>query len=391
MAVLKVVNVKIGKNASLKGVINYVLQPKKTEEKLATGICCDVPVALETFLDTKRGFGKIDGRQYYHFVQSFPPNENITTQQAHELAIKFIESCKKLRGFEILVVTHKDRKHIHTHFIVNSVSFIDGHKFHITKNELADMKEMQNQLCIKNGYSAAPKKGFDMFGNKRTEVTANNAKTYRTLKNAKEKKMDSYIVNCSEALLQTLKMSQNKDQFIQLMKAQGFTTEWKENKKHITFTDLKRKAKGDAKCKVRLYKLAQYFPELKDLKTKEDLENEFKRNNQSNNRRLASTTIDNNKSAAGERTEIIDLNSGYERYSAKVDSARTERATQNAERFNNETDTRGKGRTVEEQVASSKAVGRVKTGKRTENIRVTEQNTNTRSSNEGKESGGYSR
>ena len=118
MAILKAVNVKIGKNASLKGIINYVLQKEKTEEHLTTGICCDVPIALETFLDTKQGFGKLTGRQYYHFVQSFPPNENITTQQAHELAIKFVESCKKLRGFEILVVTHKDRKHIHTHFII---------------------------------------------------------------------------------------------------------------------------------------------------------------------------------------------------------------------------------------------------------------------------------
>lgn len=391
MAVLKVVNVKIGKNASLKGVINYVLQPKKTEEKLTTGICCDVPVALETFLDTKRGFGKIDGRQYYHFVQSFPPNENITTQQAHELAIKFIESCKKLRGFEILVVTHKDRKHIHTHFIVNSVSFIDGHKFHITKNELADMKEMQNQLCIKNGYSAAPKKGFDMFGMKRADVTAYNAKVYRTLKKAKEANKDSYILNCSKALKQALKMSHNKEQFIQLMKAQGFTTEWKENKKHITFTDFKRKAKGESKCKVRLYKLAQYFPELKDLKTKEDLENEFKRNDQSNNRRLTPSAIDSNQSAVGERTEIIDFNSEYERYSAKVDTERTERATQNSERFNNETDTRGTGGTDKEQSSSSKTVRRIETGIRTENSRVTEQIRNSDKPNKETNKGGYKR
>ena len=53
MAILKAVNVKVGRNASLKGIINYVLQPKKTEEQLSTGFCCDVPKALETFNDTK--------------------------------------------------------------------------------------------------------------------------------------------------------------------------------------------------------------------------------------------------------------------------------------------------------------------------------------------------
>ena len=176
---------KVGRNASLKGIINYVLQPKKTEEQLSTGFCCDVPKALETFNETKDCFGKMKGRQYYHFVQSFPPNENISAKKAHEVALKFAEKCKKFWGFEMIIVTHKDRKHLHTHFVMNSVSFLDGHKFHITRKELAAMKELQNKICIELGYSAAPKKGFDIFGKKRTEVTANNAKTFRILKNQK--------------------------------------------------------------------------------------------------------------------------------------------------------------------------------------------------------------
>ncbi|MDY3722647.1 MAG: relaxase/mobilization nuclease domain-containing protein [Treponema sp.] len=158
MAILKVVNVRVGKNANLKGIINYVLQPKKTEEQLTSGYCCDVPNALETFMETKQCFGKTRGRQYYHFVQSFPPNENITAKQAHDVAVKFAERCKKFRGFEMIIVTHKDRDHLHTHFLMNSVSFVDGHKFHITRKELALMKELQNQICIEMGYSAAPKK-----------------------------------------------------------------------------------------------------------------------------------------------------------------------------------------------------------------------------------------
>lgn len=331
MAILKAVNVKVGRNASLKGIINYVLQPKKTEEQLTTGFCCDVPKALEYFKETKENFGKTKGRQYYHFVQSFPPNENISAQQAHDAAVKFAEKCKKFWGFEMIIVTHKDRDHLHTHFVMNSVSFVDGHKFHITRKELANMKELQNQFCIKLGYSAAPKKGFDMFGKKRTTVTANNAKTFRTIKKAEAKQKDSYLQDCKEAFLKSLKMAKTKDQFIQLMHAQGFATEWKDNKKHITFTDVKRKEAGESKCKIRINKLAQYFPELKDFKTKEDLLNGIQRTSISeslkpNNSRFGITGDNKNKSISGRSSKTIDFNTRFEQFSANVDRERAIRA-----------------------------------------------------------------
>ena len=353
MAILKTVNVKVGRNASLKGIINYVLQPKKTEEQLSTGFCCDVPKALETFNETKDCFGKMKGRQYYHFVQSFPPNENISAKKAHEVALRFAEKCKKFWGFEMIIVTHKDRKHLHTHFVMNSVSFLDGHKFHITQKELAAMKELQNKICIKLGYSAAPKKGFDIFGKKRTEVTANNAKTFRILKKSEAKQKDSYLMNCEEAFLKSLQMAKTKEQFIQLMHAQGFVTEWKENKKHIVFTDIKRKAAGERKCKVRLNKLVQYFPSLKNFKTKEDLFNEIQRNNtiriESDDNRSFVAGIDSNKSKAGTTAELIDFNKGYEEYSARIDKERDVRAAEKAARLAGEVASAERRRIAEEQ------------------------------------------
>ncbi|MBR4321804.1 relaxase/mobilization nuclease domain-containing protein [Treponema sp.] len=353
MAILKAVNVKVGRNASLKGIINYVLQPKKTEEQLSTGFCCDVPKALETFNETKDCFGKMKGRQYYHFVQSFPPNENISAKKAHEVALRFAEKCKKFWGFEMLIVTHKDRKHLHTHFVMNSVSFLDGHKFHMSRKELAAMKELQNKICIELGYSAAPKKGIDIFGKKRTNVTANNAKIFRILKKAENKQKDSYLMNCEEAFLKSIKMAKTKEQFIQLMHAQGFVTEWKENKKHIVFTDIKRKAAGGRKCKVRLNKLAQYFPSLKNFKTKEDLLSEIQRNNtiriESDDNRFFVAGIDSNKSKAGTTAELIDFNKGYEEYSARIDKERDVRAAEEAARLAGEVASAERRRIAEEQ------------------------------------------
>ncbi|MEE1059614.1 MAG: relaxase/mobilization nuclease domain-containing protein [Treponema sp.] len=395
MAILKAINVKVGRNASLKGIINYVLQPKKTEEQLTTGFCCDVSKALEYFKETKENFGKTKGRQYYHFVQSFPPNENITAHEAHEAAIKFAEKCKKFFGFEMIIVTHKDRDHLHTHFVMNSVSFVDGHKFHITRKELAAMKELQNQICIELGYSEAPKKGFDMFGKKRTNVTANNAKTFRLLKKAEVKEKNSYLQNCKEAFLKSLKMAKTKDQFIQLMHAQGFATEWKDNKKHITFTDVKRKEAGERKCKVRISKLAQYFPELKDFKTKEDLLNGIQRNNtnriESNNIGPSVAGINSNKSKAGRTPGLIDFNQGYEDYSARVDKERDVRATEEAARLARELAESEQRRIAEEQRTTQLADEQNRNRVQQEDRGLSASDRNTVKQTKERKSGGYSR
>lgn len=395
MAILKAVNVKIGRNASLKGIINYVLQPKKTEEQLSTGFCCDAPKALEYFKETKESFGKTKGRQYYHFVQSFPPNENITAQKAHEAAVKFAEKCKKFWGFEMIIVTHKDREHLHTHFVMNSVSFVDGHKFHITRKELAAMKELQNQICIDLGYSAAPEKGFDMSGKKRTNVTANNTKTFRNLKKAEAKEKNSYLQNCKEAFLKSLKMAKNKEQFIQLMHALGFLTEWKDNKKHITFTDVKRKQAGEIKCKVRINKLAQYFPELKNFKTKEDLLNGIKRNNEyrieSNCNRPAVTRINSDKSKTGRTPELIDFNKGYEEYSARVDKERDVRAAEEAARLARELIETEQRRIAEQQRTTQYSVERNEKRVQQKDRKISDANGNSIEQTTKRKSGGYSR
>ena len=56
---------------------------------------------------------------YYHFVQSFHPEEAVTPELAHRIALELAQQWK---GYEVLVATHTDRAHIHSHFIVNSVS-----------------------------------------------------------------------------------------------------------------------------------------------------------------------------------------------------------------------------------------------------------------------------
>lgn len=83
---------------------------------------------------------KDGGRTYKHFVQSFAPGEKIDPAQAHQIACQLAASRPEWQDFEVLIATHEDKEHIHTHFVVNSVSYVDGHKLQQSKAELQAMK-----------------------------------------------------------------------------------------------------------------------------------------------------------------------------------------------------------------------------------------------------------
>lgn len=96
-------------------VLRYCMSDKKTVdadgEKYVSGINCVPQSAYAEFISTKKLFGKNDGRQYYHFVQSFPVGENITPKVAHEIACRFATEPEMFKGYEITVATHCDRDH----------------------------------------------------------------------------------------------------------------------------------------------------------------------------------------------------------------------------------------------------------------------------------------
>lgn len=145
MATIKAVSSKCG----VGGILDYVTKEEKTEEKLLSGKDCQPETVREEMQTTKELWGKTDGRTYKHFVQSFHKDENITPEQAHEIAKEFAEQCPQFKGFEVLIATHKDREHIHTHFVVNSVSHEDGHKFRMHKSELQQMKDLSDRCAAK--------------------------------------------------------------------------------------------------------------------------------------------------------------------------------------------------------------------------------------------------
>jgi len=133
-------------------VIDYTMQNDKTEEKrYVTGINCTPENARDNMMITKQAWQKLSGNSAYHGFQSFKPGE-VEPDIAHEIGTKLAE---KLWGdrFEVVVATHIDRGHIHNHFVLNSVSFVDGKKYNDCTATYMQMRKESDILCRGYGLS----------------------------------------------------------------------------------------------------------------------------------------------------------------------------------------------------------------------------------------------
>ena len=134
--------------------MEYTADRMKTEKQLyVTGVnCADEPsVAARQFTQTKKSFGKTDGLQCMHGYQSFKPGE-VTPEVAHKIGL---ELAKRVWGdkYEVLVSTHVNTGAIHNHFVLNSVSFIDGSRYHCNQKSYRVMRAESDKLCREFGVS----------------------------------------------------------------------------------------------------------------------------------------------------------------------------------------------------------------------------------------------
>lgn len=145
-------------------VINYASNADKTEHMMyVTGINCSPETALEDFMETKEHWGKTGGRLAYHGYQAFLEGDGeITAETAHEIGVKL---AKELWGdrFEVVVATHLNTGHYHSHFVINSVSFMDGYKYVRMNSDYDQMRRVSDRLCKEYKLNVvehpSPKKG----------------------------------------------------------------------------------------------------------------------------------------------------------------------------------------------------------------------------------------
>lgn len=131
---------------ALGDVMNYATNGDKTEKQFfVTGVNCDPATARDEMLIAKAQWNDESEIVCYHGFQSFPSGE-LTPEQAHEVGVKLAEKMWGDR-FQVIVVTHLNTKCLHNHFVVNSVSFLDGKHYHDNKANLRLLRQRSDELC----------------------------------------------------------------------------------------------------------------------------------------------------------------------------------------------------------------------------------------------------
>ncbi|MCR4862520.1 MAG: relaxase/mobilization nuclease domain-containing protein [Ruminococcus sp.] len=226
MPIIHFINNKTQTAGGMKNVLNYVSRKEKTvseDKRYVTGVNCSPETALDEMTATKNLFHKTDGRLYYHLVQSFPSGYEIEPELAHKIAVELAE--KAFNNYEVVVATHIDREHIHSHFVFNSVSFEDGKKYHSNKKSVEELMKLSDEICQRYNVHVldAPKKKMNK------DYLSDNE--YRSAKRG-----ESFKWELMNVINQVMKQAKSKKQFCYLMKQQGYNVRWEDNRKYITYT-----------------------------------------------------------------------------------------------------------------------------------------------------------
>ena len=225
IAIVHFVNYKKGtqSRAAMACVLFYVAQPKKTtweDERLVSGINCQPQSVYDDFLNTKLLYHKDGGTMFYHMVQSFPKGAAVDPRQAHDAARRL---AKYFEGCEVLVCTHVDREHIHSHCVINSVNFETGKKLHMAKEQLQGLMRRNDAICQEMGlpvFEAARQQSRGMSG----------AEYHTALKG------QSWKLRLANTIDECMRYAADRDAFISLMESEGYAVRWESSRKYITYT-----------------------------------------------------------------------------------------------------------------------------------------------------------
>jgi hypothetical protein len=225
IAIIHFVNYKRGtqSRAAMRGVMRYVMQEKKTAwegEPLVSGINCQPQSVYDDFLNTKLLYHKDGGVMFYHMVQSFPKGTAVDPRQTHEAARRL---AKYFGGCEVLVCTHVDREHIHSHCVINSVNFENGKKLHMAKEQIQELMRRNDAICQEMGlpvFEAARQQSHGMSG----------AEYHTALKG------QSWKLRIMNTIDECMKYAADRDAFVSLMESEGYTVRWEDTRKYITYT-----------------------------------------------------------------------------------------------------------------------------------------------------------
>ena len=225
----------------MKSVIRYVSQLSKTlwnGQQLVSGIGCQPETAFDEFLSTKLLHRKDGSVMFYHMVQSFPKGADIDPCAAHEAARRLAGYFK---GCEVLVCTHVDRKHIHSHCIINSVNFDTGRKVHMADEQIQELRVRNDEICEELGLPKFQRE------NQRQARGMSNAEYYTAAKG------ESWKFELMRVIDDCMRCAGNREEFLALLRAEGYDAAWRDSRKNITYTTPDGRKCRDSKLHIEKY------------------------------------------------------------------------------------------------------------------------------------------
>ena len=289
----------------MKSVMRYVSQMSKTlwdGQQLVSGIGCQPETAFDEFLSTKLLHHKDGGVMFYHMVQSFPKGADIDPRTVHEAARRL---AGYFEGCEVLVCTHTDREHIHSHCIINSVNFETGKKLHMADEQIQALRAHNDAIC--------EKLGLPKFQKDETQVRGmSNAEYYPAAKG------ESWKLELMRVIDECMRYAGTREEFLALLRAEGYAANWSPTRKNITYTTPEGRKCRDSKLHMTKYR-------------KENMEAEFGYRTENDNTR----NVDAAQKADGRGATAGTQRDGH--------GAELERDAQNAARSVSAADAAGRG------------------------------------------------
>mgnify|MGYP004524910547 CR=1 FL=1 len=277
----------------MKSVMRYVSQVSKTlwdGQQLVSGIDCQPETAFDEFLSTKLLHHKDGGVMFYHMVQSFPKDADVDPRTAHEAAHRL---AGYFDGCEVLVCTHVDREHIHSHCIINSVNFETGKKVHMADEQIQELRVRNDEICAELGL---PKFQKDEQWHSRG---MSNAEYYTASKG------ESWKFELMRVIDECMRCAGDREEFLVLLRSEGYDATWTDGRKNITYV-----TPDGRKCRDNKLHIEKYL--------KENMEAEFGYRTENDNTR----NVDAAQKADGRGTTAGTQRDGH--------GAELERAARNA-------------------------------------------------------------
>lgn len=206
---------------ALEDVIEYAANEDKTEKKFfVSTLNCNKRYARDEFLTVKKQFNKEGGIVAFHGYQSFAGHE-VTPEQAHEIGVQLARDLWGDR-FQVVVATHLNTANLHNHFIINSISFKDGKRYHDCKDTYRLMRETSDRICLEHGLSIVenPKgRGVSQY-----------------LYNLEKAGMPTRYNVARQAIDESIALSLNLEEFKSELRSRGYIYRFDPNRKYWTIT-----------------------------------------------------------------------------------------------------------------------------------------------------------